>query len=127
MKNEITSSARAIQRAIGRAPQFVRPPYGATNAGVQVAAGAPIVNWNVDTLDWKTRSTPATVRAATTNIAPGSIILMHDIHLSTVAVRNRARLKAQGFTLVTVGQILQPLGPQAGKVYYRGRWVDFKY
>jgi peptidoglycan/xylan/chitin deacetylase (PgdA/CDA1 family) len=53
-----------------------------------------------------------------TGVKAGSIILMHDIHATTVdAVPGLiAKLKAAGFTLVTVPQLLG--SPTPGTVYY---------
>jgi peptidoglycan/xylan/chitin deacetylase (PgdA/CDA1 family) len=58
--------------------------------------------WDVDTLDWKTRSTPAVERAATTS--DGGIVLLHDIHPTTVeAVPAIIRsFKSRGYRFVTI-------------------------
>ncbi|QIK84694.1 polysaccharide deacetylase family protein [Sanguibacter sp. HDW7] len=117
---QLTRTADAIEKATGRRPTLVRPPYGATNDTVRAAAkkaGEAVILWNIDTLDWKTRSTPSTVKAATA-AKRGSIVLMHDIHSSTVdAVPQIIKgLRAKGYTLVTVTDLLG--SPQPGKAYY---------
>ena len=77
--------------------------------------------WNVDTLDWLTRDTDKTVAAAVNRARRGSIILLHDIHPATVkAVPAIIRkLRAKGFTLVTVSTLLGRTKP--GVVYSHGR------
>ena len=75
--------------------------------------------WDVDTLDWKTRSTSETVRRALAGVKPGSIILMHDIHAPTVAAAPKLikELKKRGYKMVTVEQLLG--SAKSGKVYFR--------
>lgn len=117
-RREIDRAAAAIAGAGARATVF-RPPYGSHNATTDAVAGLPVVLWDVDTLDWKTRDTDATVKAALSGAKPGSIVLMHDIHEPTVAAVPRivAGLRERGFTLVTVSELLGD--PQPGKVYTR--------
>lgn len=120
VSRQLTRTADAIEKAAGERPTSVRPPYGATNDTVRAAAkkaGEAVILWNVDTLDWKTRSTPSTVKAAVA-AKRGSIVLMHDIHSSTVDAVPQIieRLHAKGYTLVTVSDLVG--SPQAGKTYY---------
>lgn len=104
-----TEMRRGIEAitAAGATPTVFRPPYGTYNAATRSAAGLPIVLWDIDTLDWKTRSTEKTIEAALTAKA-GSIVLMHDIHASTVDAVPQivSGLRERGFTLVTVSQLL---------------------
>lgn len=100
---------------------IMRPPYGAFNDTVKSAANRPIIMWSLDTLDWKTRSTSATVEASL-EAKDGDIILMHDIHASTVAAAEDiiVGLQNKGFQLVTVSELYQyrkgEYGP--GSVHY---------
>lgn len=124
--------ARAIRSQVGRTDAALakagvkatlyRPPYGAMSRTVRASlADRPISLWGVDTLDWRTRSTSATLRAA--SAAPrGAIVLMHDIHGSTAkAVPGIvSALQAKGYHLVTVSELLR--APQPGKVY-TGRYA----
>ena len=74
--------------------------------------------WDVDTLDWKYRDSAEVTRRALADVKPGSIILMHDIHATSVdAVPGLVSALAQrGYTLVTVPQLLG--STKAGSVYY---------
>lgn len=100
---------------------IMRPPYGAFNDTVKSAANRPIIMWSLDTLDWKTRSTSATVEASL-EAKDGDIILMHDIHEPTVAAAEDiiVGLQEKGFQLVTVSELYQyrkgEYGP--GSVHY---------
>lgn len=122
LNREITRNDALLEQTTGRKVTLFRPPYGAHNASVDsvaAASGEAVVLWDVDTLDWKTKSTSATRDAVRKQAKPGSIVLMHDIHSTTVnAVPDIVRdLKAQGYTLVTVSQLLGDTAP--GKVYIR--------
>jgi len=121
--SELSSTVQIINKEAGVTPTVMRPPYGSTNSTVSArakAAGLAIVLWNVDTLDWKTRSTEKTVAAALADTRRGSIILVHDIHKTTVAAVPGIidGLRAKGYTFVTVDQLLGKTTP--GKVYRHG-------
>lgn len=121
---EITSTVDIIRNETGVTATLLRPPYGAVNASVKKEAkkaGLAVVLWNVDTLDWKTRSTPKTIKAAVGDSRRGSIILLHDIHKTSVAAVPQiiAQLQAKGYTFVTVTQLLG--SPQPGETYRSGR------
>jgi peptidoglycan-N-acetylglucosamine deacetylase len=66
-----------------------RPPYGSVNstvASVLKELGYTQVLWNVDTMDWKYKTEGAWVDYGLQQIKAreDSIVLMHDIHASTV-------------------------------------------
>ena len=78
----------------------------------------PIIWWDVDTEDWRNRSAAVTTERALAAVRPGSIILMHDVHPTTVdaAPGLIAALRARGFVFVTVPEILGHTQP--GVVYF---------
>lgn len=120
---ELDQTSAAIQAAAGLTPTLVRPPYGAYDdqaLEVLAARGDAAICWSVDTEDWKNRDAGVTTQRALEAAAPGSIILMHDIHPSTVeAVPGIIDgLRAAGYTLVTVPQLLGATTP--GQVYRHG-------
>ncbi|WP_170070214.1 polysaccharide deacetylase family protein [Knoellia remsis] len=122
MTKQWTSTNRAITSATGSAPTLGRPPYGAVNGAVKSAAtenGLALVLWDVDTLDWKNRDSSKVAKTAVSQAKPGSIILMHDIHPTTVAAAEDVvtGLRKRGFTLVTVSDLLDD--PKPGKTYSR--------
>lgn len=53
---EINKSNDALKRVLGHQPTLTRPPYGNANALVKSTVQTPLINWDVDTLDWKTRT-----------------------------------------------------------------------
>lgn len=110
--SEISRTNSAIKAAIGTTPKVMRPPYGAINSSLVSLMyhnyGLKSILWNVDTNDWQRPGVSVVVKRAVSGARPGSIILLHDIHSSTVeAVEGIVTgLKARGFELVTVSQLI---------------------
>ncbi|MFF0248647.1 polysaccharide deacetylase family protein [Streptosporangium sandarakinum] len=119
VRAELARTQNVIERRTGVRATLMRPPYGATDGRVAAVArrmGLAQVLWNVDTLDWRDRVTPVVARRATA-IKPGSIVLMHDIHRTTVdaAPRILKELTRRGFVFVTVSELYgKPLRPGVG-------------
>jgi len=119
--DQVDRAAAAIKAAAGITTDLMRPPYGATSdtvASVLRERGDAQVLWNVDTEDWKNLSVAITTQRALAGAAPGAIILMHDIHPTTVeAVPGIIdQLRSRGYTLVTVPQLLGKVTP--GEKYF---------
>jgi peptidoglycan/xylan/chitin deacetylase (PgdA/CDA1 family) len=112
-----------VYRETGHTMDLMRPPYGSTDEGVaSVTAdlGLAQILWSVDTLDWKDRDASVIRKRAVKGASDGAIILMHDIHGTTVdASRTIIReLDERGYTMVTVSQLLGTTTP--GQVYVDG-------
>lgn len=110
--SEMDRSCAAIKNATGFAPKVMRPPYGAVNANIvslmKSRYGMPTIMWDVDTRDWQHPGVSVVINRAVGQARPGSIILLHDIHESTLrAVEGVVTgLQARGFRIVTVSQLL---------------------
>ncbi|UKJ64230.1 polysaccharide deacetylase family protein [Cellulosimicrobium cellulans] len=107
VRAELERTQEAITAASGETPTFLRPPYGDVDDRVRSVAtrtGLQVILWNLDTLDWKTKDAAETRRRTVEGARPGSVVLMHDIHATTVdAVPGIIDdLRAQGYVLVTV-------------------------
>ncbi|MFD0478865.1 polysaccharide deacetylase family protein [Nonomuraea thailandensis] len=120
VRSQFARTDRAIRAAIGITPKLVRPPYGAFNATVRSQAGRPVVMWSVDTLDWRYRNSAKVARKAIKAVRPGSVILFHDIHPSTVRAIPKVlkSLSKRGYRFVTVSQLFGGDPPRV--VYGRG-------
>jgi peptidoglycan-N-acetylglucosamine deacetylase len=121
---ELSSTVNILRTDAGVSATLLRPPYGAMNTTVKTEAkkaGLAVILWNVDTLDWKTRNTEKTVASALKDTRRGSIILLHDIHKTSVAAVPAIidGLRAQGYTFVTVTDLLG--NPQPGQKYFHGQ------
>lgn len=122
-EKEIADTDAAIEDAGLEKPTLLRPPYGATNRKVDEIAGdydKRVIMWDVDTLDWKTKSTPKTVAAVKNNVHPGSIVLMHSVHEPTVDATDKILdyLEGQGYSMVTVSELYRGAKFDAGKEYF---------
>ncbi|GAB3497693.1 polysaccharide deacetylase family protein [Nocardiopsis coralliicola] len=120
VEEELAPVSSLVARETGARPTLMRPPYGATDgtvADVTADLGMSQIIWDVDTNDWRDRSAGTVADRAVEGAAPGGIILMHDIHDTTVdAVPDILdRLDKEGYTLVTVSALLGETKP--GKEY----------
>ncbi len=117
--NQLDRTAEVIEQATGRRPKVMRPPYGSINSSlvnlVYNRYGTPAILWDVDTNDWRKPGVQTVVNRAVNGARPGSIILLHDIHASTVeAVEGIVTgLQARGFKLVTVSELIALGGGRA--------------
>lgn len=121
LRNDITAANNAFLEVLGYQPSYIRPPYGSTSDLVRKNAGAPLITWSVDTLDWKYRNTESILSHTMSTIGDGGIILMHDIHPTSVdAVPTLIdTLRANGYEFVTLTELIQKRHATAvnGEVY----------
>lgn len=121
MRAQIENTNELIEKACGQRATVMRPPYGAVNDALKKNAGMPLVLWNVDTQDWKTRDAKATVDAVLKTADDGDIVLLHDVHSSSVdaALALIPKLADAGYQLVTVSEMADARGIQlqSGGVY----------
>lgn len=119
---QMRTSADAIEAATGVRPKMMRPPYGGHNASVDRIVGGPIMLWDVDTLDWKYKVPSRVAHVALSESSAGSIVLMHDIHPTTVAAVPQIikGLRDKGFTLVPLSDLYGDSPPQDGVTYVTG-------
>ena len=115
--SQISRANDAIQAATGQRPKLLRTAGGLINDNVLAAAkqqGMADVNWDVIPFDWMNDSNTAATRyMLMTQIKPGSVVLFHDTYSSTVDLVYQfiPVLRANGYHLVTVSQLLGPREP----------------
>ena len=106
----------AVVGACGVAPKLQRPPYGSMNARQRAMLkdqfGYSCILWEVDPLDWKRPGSGVVASRIISGAKNGSILLMHDIHAGSVEAVPQIldTLIAQGYTFVTVSQLLSLSG-----------------
>lgn len=125
---QMNDTAAAIAYELdGWAPRLMRPPYGiVTNRVRNVAAehGYILVNWSVDTNDWRNRCADTIYNVVMENATHGAIVLLHDIRIYTQEAMERIvpSLIESGFELVTVSELLEYLYEELTPgVVYHGR------
>ena len=121
VSREIDAGNAAIKKATDQSTRWVRPPYGATNATVDQVTrdkGVSQALWDVDTVDWKDRNSEHVCSSAVQGARAGSIVLMHDIHPTTVDAADCVidGLRAKGLEPVSLDRLLRT--PVPGKRYY---------
>ena len=106
-KSQINDTTEALKKASGQDVHIMRPPYGGINATIQAAVDQSFILWDVDTLDWKNRNT-ASIMKEVRKARPGSIILMHDVHQTSINALPSVLqyLTEQGFELVTIDELM---------------------
>ena len=124
IKDQVDRTDQSLHDIIGQGATVLRPPYGAINDTVKATIRKPLILWNIDTLDWKTRNVQMTVNEVMTKAQDGDIILMHDIHSESVdaAIEMIPKLIAQNYQLVTVSEMAAAKGI---KMENGERYTDF--
>jgi peptidoglycan/xylan/chitin deacetylase (PgdA/CDA1 family) len=116
-KKQIDDTQSILKPITGYIPKLLRPPYGAINEQqVRWAMdhGYLIINWNVDSLDWKGISADKVSHNVLSANRQGAIILQHcgggegeDLSGSVKAIPTIIRtLKSQGYEMVTIPELL---------------------
>jgi peptidoglycan/xylan/chitin deacetylase (PgdA/CDA1 family) len=119
---ELFEQIARIELLGGRRPVLFRPPYGSFNATTLRELRSLhllMVLWSADTEDYLQPGVATIVQRALAGAHPGAIILMHDgggNRAQTIAALPTiiTRLRAQGYRLVTVSQLLLDDPPPAG-------------
>jgi len=100
-----------------------RTPGGGYNQRVLDAVPLPHIMWTVDTLDWKTRDKEAVYRSIIRSSDDGKIILLHDIHKTSVdgAIKAMEEMLEGDYEFLTVTELLSRNGtpPQPSTSYKR--------
>ncbi|MCB6367108.1 polysaccharide deacetylase family protein [Intestinibacillus massiliensis] len=124
IRQQVASNNDLIRSYTGAAPTVMRPVGGAVSDTVRAqmkALGMPVINWSVDTLDWKYRDAARIKKAIVNNARDGDIVLMHDLHQPTLdgVLAAIDELQARGYAFVTVSELAEIKGVtlQPGKVY----------
>jgi peptidoglycan/xylan/chitin deacetylase (PgdA/CDA1 family) len=112
VRAELQRSHEALKTIAGVTPRMYRPPFGAITARqkqwIMSEFGYPTILWSVDPEDWRTRNATMTHNRIVSQTRPGAIILVHDIHASSIDAMPSTLddLLAKGFRFVTVSQLI---------------------
>lgn len=115
LNKEIETTNKLIEQATdGYRASLMRPPFNNCNNKVKDMLKQPIIQWSIDTLDWKHKNISKTIEIVLDRVSDGSIVLMHDIHKSSVEAAKILipRLIESGYDLVTVSEMAQIKGEQ---------------
>ncbi|WP_420038022.1 polysaccharide deacetylase family protein [Streptomyces sp. cg28] len=122
IRAEIEPVQDDIEKATGKTPRLMRPPHGTTNDDVSKVLkkfGLSQILWSVTAKDFATTDTQLITKRVLDQTHRDGIILLHERYAGTIpAVPGIIKdLRKQGYTFVTVPQLMSPATPQPGKVY----------
>ena len=129
VRQEIVKGRQAVAKVTGVTPTLLRPPQGRTNdaiTGIARDLGMAEVEWSATGSDYATNDSHLIADRILKHSGRDGIILLHDYvdptnrgYNGTVASIPLivSKLQSQGYTFVTVSQLLAPGKPQPGKVY----------
>lgn len=121
IKWEVAAMNGLFMEILGHGARLTRPPYGNVNNNVRTYVNQPLVLWTVDPEDWRYRNPTAVHQRVVQATFDGAIVLLHDIHGTTVdAVAGIIDdLRAAGYEFVTVSELAVARGIilQNGAVY----------
>lgn len=110
-----------LRELLGDGDYWVRPPYGLMSEEEAAALAVPLVNWSVDTEDWRTKDCGKILDVIYRCTGDGDIVLLHDRYQNTVDAVLAAieHLQEQGYVFVTVAELLELKGitPEPGVTY----------
>lgn len=134
-KKEINKTNAIVKEVIGVEPTLFRVPYG-DYKGIQKNFDMPLIQWCIDTEDWKYKDRQGSGRTEAQRNADmqkiissvvdhatgGEIVLMHDLYDMTADAFEQIaeQLDKAGFKFVTVGEIYELYGIELepGVVYF---------
>ena len=113
IKKEIENCNKKIEQITNQKCTLVRAPSGDyTNASIEVAdeMNMKMIQWSLDSLDWKGLSSDDMAEKIITNAENGDIILFHNGIENTPAALEKVLsvLQEEGYSFVTVSDLIYP-------------------
>ncbi len=123
VQKQIDDTNARLEKFVGVKATLIRPPYGNITKDQVVKLNVPIINWDIDTEDWKLRNVQAVYDRTMKLVHSGGIVLMHDIHATSADAfcLLADELVAQGYTFVTVSELLGTQELLKPTIKYNGR------
>lgn len=111
IEKELTTTTEKIKKLTGKDVKLFRPPFGEYNNRVVLTArrlGYQVIQWDVDSLDWKDLSPDAMAKRILPKTKEGSIILFHNDgkHTPEVLPTILEELKNKGYKFVRVSDLI---------------------
>ncbi|ACV62653.1 polysaccharide deacetylase [Desulfofarcimen acetoxidans DSM 771] len=123
--NEILDTEKIITKATGQNIHLFRPPFGNLDEQSLIALhdlGFKIIGWSSDSQDWRGISSEKVTSNIFKDVSPGAIILQHSYNnpklINTISALPEIidRLRREGYTLVTIPELLINAGPVVVKI-----------
>ncbi|MFD8115235.1 polysaccharide deacetylase family protein [Streptomyces microflavus] len=122
IRAELEKTQVAIEKITGKKPRLMRPPQGRTDDTVSEISkelGLSQVLWSATAKDYSTNDSALITKRILDQAGKDGVILLHDIYKGTVpAVPGIIdALRKDGYTFVTVPELMAPAEPVPGTVY----------
>ena len=135
LREQVDNPNNTIKELLGSPMKLLRAP-GGNFKGITQDVGMPLIQWSVDTNDWRSKDAAHKDRTeeernaelrriaddVVNNAKKGDIVLMHDIYDFTADLCELIipELVEKGFKLVTVSEMYEVYGEklEKGEVYY---------
>lgn len=111
MLKELISVNEKLKIITNKNVNYFRPPFGSYNDTlIETAgkAGLRVIQWDVDSLDWKDTASSGVASRVLSKVRNGSIVLFHnnsDCILDALGIIV-ATLKNRGYSFITVGEMV---------------------
>ena len=123
VRSQKTRFDEACFPVIGISARYARVPYGLCNDYIKQKGGMPLIQWSVDTYDWRDRGTATIMKNVQPQFTDGDVVLMHDIKDKTPATAKTMIqwLRENGYIILTIDELFAKDGVvlQPNVVYYR--------
>jgi peptidoglycan-N-acetylglucosamine deacetylase len=120
--SEINNSKQTINEYLNYDVKLLRPPYGISNNYIRNNFNMSIILWNIDTLDWQSRSAKKVYDHIINHLHDGDIILMHETYASSVAALKMVlpALYQKGYQVTTVSNLakLKGINLESNTIYH---------
>jgi len=108
---DINACCDKIERVTGARPTLFRPPFGEYDDHVVSTVrgmGMEVIQWDVDSLDWKDLSAADITKRVTSKVQPGSIVLFHNAakHTPEALPGIIEALLQEGYTFVPISELI---------------------
>ena len=111
ISQELSELSDKVEAITGVRPTLFRPPYGDYDDQVVLQArkdGYEVIQWNVDSLDWKNLGIDPMIKQVTKEINPGDIILFHNNsqYITQALPAILDYIQSQGYEIVPVSELV---------------------
>ena len=126
IQNDYAKFQSLLKEICGREATVFRAPGGGITNNALKYIQLPHIYWSVDTRDWESRNTTKVKNAILNGLKDGAIILLHDIHATTISGTTAALdyifANDLDVEFLTVTELLSRNGtpPTAGTTYRHG-------
>ena len=124
IRSQKTKFDDACYPVLGISARYARVPYGLYPQMIKAKAGMPLIQWSVDTYDWREERTNATIlKNVKKQFTDGDIVLMHDIKDRTPKLAKALieYLQEEGYMILTIDELFAKDGVvlEEDVVYFR--------